>query len=276
MPDAFAGIEIVRPAAPRGRVRFALFDFDGTLSLIREGWQGVMIPYFVEEMLACPRAEAREEVERVVRDFVERLTGKQTVYQCIQLAEEVSARGGPPREPLEYKHEYLRRLWERIAHRVEGLKSGAIDPETMLVRGSRALLDALAERDATMYVASGTDHPYVVDEAAALRIDGYFGPRIYGALDDYRSISKQIIIERILREHDLHGANLAVIGDGYVEIENAKSVGGLAIGVASDEANPGGLDEWKRRRLIAAGADAIVRDYAELPSLLRYLFGSGA
>ena len=272
MPDPFPGIEIVRPDAPRGHVRFALFDFDGTLSLIREGWQGVMIPYFVEELLAAPGAGSREETERVVREFVERLTGKQTIYQCIELAQEVAARGGVPREPLDYKHEYLRRLWERIAHRVEGLKSGAVDPDTMLVRGSRALLNALRDRGVTLFVASGTDQPYVLDEAAALRIDGYFDDRIYGALDDYRSFSKQMVIERILREYDLHGPELAVIGDGYVEIENAKSVGGLAIGVASDEANPGGLDEWKRRRLIAAGADAIVRDYAELRSLLRYLF----
>ena len=86
-------IEIINPHAPRGRVRYALFDFDGTLSLIREGWQGVMIPYFVEELLQTPRHEDPAEVEQVVRDFVERLTGKQTIYQCIRLAEEVQKRG---------------------------------------------------------------------------------------------------------------------------------------------------------------------------------------
>ena len=40
-------IEIVNQSIPRGHVRHALFDFDGTLSLIREGWQGVMIPMMV-------------------------------------------------------------------------------------------------------------------------------------------------------------------------------------------------------------------------------------
>src|SRR6266571_4510880 len=107
-------LEIANPEAIRGRIRCALFDFDGTLSLIREGWQGVMIPYFVEELLATPKHEAHEEIEETVRDFVERLTGKQTIYQCFQLEEEVRKRGGAPREPLEYKREYLRRLWARI------------------------------------------------------------------------------------------------------------------------------------------------------------------
>lgn len=266
------GIEIVNPAAPRGRVRFALFDFDGTLSLIREGWQGVMIPYFVEELMATPNHEEPDTVEAVVREFVEKLTGKQTIYQCFALAEEVEKRGGAPREALEYKHEYLRRLWVRIEHRVAGLKAGAIEPDTMLVRGSRALLKALKERGATCYLASGTDLMYVQDEAAALKVDGYFAPHIYGALDSYKDFSKQMIIDRILQESDLHGPELVVLGDGYVEIENGKGVGGLTIGVASDEAHPGEIDEWKRRRLIGAGADAIVRDFADLDPLLAFLF----
>ena len=37
-----------------------------------------------------------------------RLNGKQTIYQMMQLADRVRDRGGQPREPLWYKHEYLR------------------------------------------------------------------------------------------------------------------------------------------------------------------------
>jgi len=269
-----SSIEIVNPHASRGHVRFVLFDFDGTLSLIREGWQGVMIPYFVEEVLATPNHEAPEDVEKVVREFVERLTGKQTIYQCFALAEEVAKRGGSPREALEYKHEYLRRLWQRIEHRVAALKSGSVAPDAMLLRGSRGLLEALRDRGVTMYLASGTDLMYVQDEAAALKVNEFFGERIYGALDDYKSFSKQMIIDRILKENDLHGPELVVFGDGYVEIENAKGVDGLAVGVASDEAHPGGIDLWKRNRLISAGADAIIRDFEDLDALLRYLLES--
>ncbi len=265
-------IEVINPAAPRGSFRSALFDFDGTLSLIREGWQGVMIPYFVEELLQTPHHEPEEQVKATVREFVERLTGKQTIYQCIQLAEEVARRGGTPKEPLEYKHEYLRRLWERIAYRVEGLRNGSIAPDTLLLRGSRAFLTELKRRGLTLYLASGTDLQYVLDEARALQIDGFFDPHIYGALDRYHEFSKQMVIERILRENGLSGPELLVVGDGYVEIENGKAAGGFSLGVASDEAHPGGLDEWKRRRLIGAGADAIIRDFADLHALITYLF----
>jgi phosphoglycolate phosphatase-like HAD superfamily hydrolase len=266
------GLEIANPAAPRGQFRFALFDFDGTLSLIREGWQGVMIPYFVEEIMKSPDHESEKQVESIVRDFVDRLNGKQTIYQCFQLAEEAAKRGGSPREALEYKHEYLGRLWERIEHRVAGLKSGEIQPDSMLLRGARTFLEALQARGIELYLASGTDLKYVEDEAKALQIDHFFRPHIYAALDTYQDFSKQMVIERLLQENGLEGPELLVVGDGYVEIENGKAAGGFALGVASDEANPGGLDEWKRRRLLSAGADAIVRDFSQVDALMSNLF----
>jgi len=265
-------IEIANPDAPRGAFRFALFDFDGTLSLIREGWQDVMVPYFVEELRATPQCESTTEVELVIREFVTRLTGKQTIYQCFQLSDEIRKRGGTPREPLEYKHEYLARLWARIEDRVATLKAGTVSPDRWMLRGSVAFLDALAARGVELYLASGTDLQYVLDEAKALQIDHYFGENIYAALDDYKAFSKQQIIDQILTEHKLNGPELLVVGDGYVEIENGKGVGGFAIGVASDEANPGGVDEWKRERLLRAGADIVVRDYADTQGLIRYLF----
>ena len=43
-------MEIVNPDIERGRIRSVLFDFDGTLSLIREGWQQVMGPMMVSEV----------------------------------------------------------------------------------------------------------------------------------------------------------------------------------------------------------------------------------
>ncbi len=265
-------IEVVREVGQNSSFQSALFDFDGTLSLIREGWQGVMVPYFVEELIRTPNCEPQEQVEQVVREFVERLTGKQTIYQCFQLVEEVRKRGGAPREPLAYKHAYLDRLWKRIHRRVEGLKAGDIAPDSLLLPGSRSFLQALRDRGVTLYLASGTDLQYVQDEAEALDIAGFFGPHIYGALDRYQEFSKQLIIERILRENDLHGAELLVVGDGYVEIENGKSAGGYALGVASDEARPGNIDAWKRQRLLSAGADAIIADFTPLPALMGFLF----
>src|SRR5262245_40692589 len=99
-------IEILRPDLPRGRFRGVLFDFDGTLSLIREGWPQVMIPMMVAELRRTGTAETDAELTARVEEFVMRLNGRQTIYQMIQLADEVKSRGGKPREPIEYKHQY--------------------------------------------------------------------------------------------------------------------------------------------------------------------------
>lgn len=266
-------IEIIREETPRGHIRFALFDFDGTLSLIREGWQQVMIPMMVEVLQReTNTTETPEELTRIVTEYVDRLTGKQTIYQMIQLCEEIQKRGGKPRDPLEYKWEYLARLWERIKHRVEGLKNGTIHADDMLVPGSRDLLENLKRRGVRMYLASGTDEVYVLDEAAALKIDGYF-EGIYGAIDDYKRFSKAMVIQHIIQTHSLSGKEFAGFGDGFVEIENTKAVGGIAVGVASDEVRKQGVNEWKRNRLIGAGADIIIPEFREQEKLVAYLFG---
>jgi len=264
-------IEVINPHVPRGHIRHALFDFDGTVSLIREGWQGVMIPMMVEVLLQTPKHEDEAELRALVTEFVDQLTGKQTVYQMIQLCDEVRQRGGEPLDPLEYKWMYLDRLWKRIKGRVAGLKRGDIEPEEMMVPGAVPMLEALRDRGVSCYLASGTDEVYVLDEAAALGLPPYFAG-IYGALDDYQNYSKRMVIERILEENCLSGSEFVTFGDGYVEIEDTKAAGGVTVGVASDEVNRQGVNEWKRRRLIQAGADLIIPDFRQHEQLVAYLF----
>lgn len=265
-------IEIIREPPGRGGYRHALFDFDGTLSLIREGWPEVMIPMMVEILLQTPNHEPAEELEKVVRDYVMLLTGKQTIYQMMQLAQEVSRRGGIAADPLDYKQAYHDRLMQRIADRREALRTGRTGPEEMLVPGALDLLDALRGRGLALYLASGTDEVYVREEAELLGLASFFGQHIYGAIDDYRNYSKAMVIQRILSENRVPGEMLVGFGDAYVEIDNVKSAGGAAVGVASDEANRSGQpDQWKRRRLIGVGADLIIPDYRNHEALVGYL-----
>src|SRR5262249_13709530 len=93
-------VEIVREVKLAAEPRFALFDFDGTLSLVREGWPDVMIPMMVEELVATGTKESQAELSRLARNFVMELNGKQTIYQMIRLSEEIKARGGEPSDPL--------------------------------------------------------------------------------------------------------------------------------------------------------------------------------
>jgi hypothetical protein len=87
-----------------------------------------------------------------------------------------------------------------------------------------------------------------------------------------------MVIERILRENQISGEQLLAFGDGYVEIQNTKEVGGLAIAVASDEAHngSGNMDEWKRVRLLGVGADVVIPDFRDGEALLDCIFQTEA
>jgi len=267
---AFKGlVEFIPGFSPRPGISHVLFDFDGTLSLIREGWPEVMVPMFAE-MLPRRAGETDEQIRQLMHDDIMRLNGKQTIYQMIQLAERIKERGGQPRPPLWYKKEYLRRLEERIHSRLDGIRNGALRRDDFLVYGSRPLLEELHRRQLPLYLASGTDEVFVKAEAELLDLTRYFGKHIYGAQDDYQTFSKKMVIERILRENAISGEQLLAFGDGYVEIQNTKEVGGLAVAVASDEAHNGSgcMDEWKRQRLLGVGADVVIPDFRDGEALL--------
>ena len=261
-------MEIVNPHPPRGPFQAAIFDFDGTLSLLRRNWQEVMIPMMVEILAATGTTESRDELHVHVEDFVMRLNGKQTIYQMMQLAEEVAKRGGSPREPIAYKHQYHDLLWQQVGSRVESVRSGRVSAEELTVPGSSELLRQLHASGLKMYLASGTDLKYVQDELGVLGLAKWFGPHVYGALDDYKKFSKAMIIEQMIRDSGVASNQIVGFGDGFVEIEEVKKVGGLAIGVASNEETREGINDWKRNRLIKAGADIIVGDYRQIEELL--------
>ena len=269
-------MEQIRPGASAANAKVAFFDFDGTLSLVRSGWMDVMVPMMVEILAGLKTGETDGDLKAVVEDFVWRLTGKETIYQMIEFAANVEKRGGRALDPLEYKKMYLDLLWERIRGRVEELKSGHVSPEKYMVPGARALLEGLKERGLRMYLASGTDEIYMKEEARLIDVAKYFDGGVYGALDDYKSFSKKILVQRILAGADVRGEEIIGFGDGYVEIEEVKLVGGVAVGVASTEPECMVVDEWKRQRLIGVGADYIVPNYLCHRELMGALFADRA
>ncbi len=267
-----AAIEIVDPGASAAAAKVVLFDFDGTLSLFRSGWVDVMVPMMVQELASLGSGESFEDLAALVRDYVDRLNGKQTIYQMIELARQIELRGGRPDDPLVYKHRYLGLLHARIEHRLEEVRSGRAAPDKYLVPGSIALLQNLRARGMRMYLASGTDQDYMRMEADLLGVTRYFDGGVFGALDDYRSFSKRQLIERILARAECRGDEILGFGDGYVEIQNVSDAGGFAVGVATDEPECLQVNAWKRDRLVGAGADCIVPNFLRLDELIGRLF----
>jgi phosphoglycolate phosphatase-like HAD superfamily hydrolase len=255
-----------------GRTRHALFDFDGTISLLRQGWETVMGPVMVEAI--CGEHPATPEIEQLVADYVDRSTGILTILQMEWLAETVRRLGLAPR-PLtarEYKAIYLERLMASVGRRIDEVARGQVAPDDRMMHGARAFIAGLHARGVRLYLASGTDHADVAREAAVLGMADFFEGRIYGALDHSQEAhSKERVIQRILDENRLHGDELLVTGDGPVEIREAHARQALALGVASDEVARSGWNTHKMERLTAAGADLLVADFRMHDQLLGML-----
>jgi phosphoglycolate phosphatase len=265
-------IEIVRHGASARNARVAIFDFDGTLSLIRCGWRDVMIPLCVEQLAVLNSGESESELAEVAGEFVWRLTGKETIYQMMALADAVRARGGRPLDPREYKKMYLDRLWHLIRSRIDDLRAGRVSPEAYMVPGARQILEFLEARGIALYLASGTDHADVNEEARLLGLSGFFHGRIFGAQEDLASFSKALLVQQLVSGAGFGADQLLVFGDGYVEIEEVKKAGGTAVGLATAEPACRSIDEWKRARLIQVGADFIIPNFLDLKDLVHTLF----
>ena len=264
-------MEIIHDQCARGHIRYAVFDMNGTLSLLRQGWPEVMATAMLAELRQTPAHESEPELFRYVTELVTQTTGQTTSYQMVCLFDEVLKRGGMPENPLVYKERYLAGLEERIRPRVEALKAGRVTPEDMMVPGAREMLQAMRARGVTCYLVSGTYKQYVYDEADALQITPYFSG-IYGALDNPDLYSKRQFMQELVTTFLLDGYEVVSLGDGIAEIKEAKGAGALAVGVASNEATRTGIDVKKRELLIQAGADIIVPDFREPQELMTYLF----
>ncbi|MEI8196883.1 MAG: PfkB family carbohydrate kinase, partial [Phycisphaerae bacterium] len=272
-------IEIVRELPPSIRIQHAIFDHDGTLSVLREGWEQIMEPMMVRAILG-PRYQTADEtlyhkISAAAKQFIDKTTGIQTLvqmqglvelvryYKCVPEAEILDAAG--------YKKIYNDELLKMVEQRVKKLASGELDSLDFQIKNAALLLHSLHKNGIKMYLASGTDQADVIAEAKAMGYASLFEGRIFGAVGDVKVEAKKIVLERIMREHQLAGHHLATFGDGPVEIRETRKRGGVGIGIASDEVRRFGLNLSKRARLIRAGADLIIPDFSQLPSLLRIL-----
>jgi len=277
--------EVIEPSAVTGRaaLRHAIFDHDGTLSTLREGWEEVMAPMMVRAVLGpaygATGPAVAADVRREVDELIDRTTGIQTLMQMKGLVELVRKRAFVPDVDVldehGYKTIYNDLLLERVHRRLAKIRSGELAREDFHMKNAIPLLAAMRDAGLTLHLASGTDEADVIAEANELGFGEFFDGRIYGSIGVIDHDAKKVVIERIIRENDIAGAQIVTFGDGPVEMRETRRQGGLAIGVCSDEVRRFGFNEGKRRRLIRGGAQLLVPDFSDLPSLLKVLRSSG-
>ncbi len=275
-------IEICYPdiKLPVETIKYMIFDNDGTISTLRYGWEEVMEDVMVRSVLGSHYGQVDidmfNDIKAKVKEYINNSTGIQTILQMEALVDMVKKFSIVSKknvlDKFSYKKQYLNELMKVVEKRIQKLQSGELCVNDFLVAGSEKLLERFKDQGMSLYLASGTDLEYVINECSILNYRDFFTGNIYGALDDINKFSKKKLITEIINNNGLRGEELCVIGDGPVEIREARRVGALAIGVASDERKRFGLNQKKRERLIKAGAHFIIPDFSQQEKFFKYIF----
>ncbi len=275
-------IEVCQPVtlSRMGKTKHVLFDHDGTISTLRQGWELVMEPVMIKAILGnqyeTVDAGVYQEVQKRVLEFIDMSTGIQTIVQMEGLVSMVKEFGFVSEneilDKLGYKKLYNDALMKLVNKRIEKYKSGQLSIEDFTLKGAVEFLKLLKEKGVKLYLASGTDKEDVLNEADVLGYAYLFDGEIHGAIGDINKYSKKMVIDKIITEHQLKGEELVVFGDGPVEIKESVRFDGIAIGVASDEVRRYDLNLEKRSRLIRSGAHFIIPDFSQPEQLLNLLF----
>ena len=269
---------IALPDPSRLRLRHAIFDHDGTVSTLRQGWETLMAPVMIRAILGRPPEEVGEAVLRrvgeAVRWFIDKTTGVQTLVQMKGLLDIIREFGYVEESQIldaaGYKEIYNRELLLMVEQRLERYRCGELAIEDYTVKNSVAFLEALRDRGIRLHLASGTDEEDVRREAEVLGYARFFDGGIYGAAGDVKREPKRMVLRTILGELG-DASEVVTFGDGPVELRETVKRGGLAIGVASNEVRRWGSNPGKRTRLVEAGASLIIPDFSRKDRLLALL-----
>jgi phosphoglycolate phosphatase-like HAD superfamily hydrolase len=263
-----------------GEIKHVVFDHDGTISTLRQGWEEIMEPVMIKAILGHQYDSVDQasynDVVKQVQEYINKTTGIQTIFQMEGLVKMIEEFGFVPEKKIldkfEYKKIYNDALMEMVNQRLHKLEAGELDSFDFMLKGAHNFMKELKKRGVKMYLASGTDVEDVINEAAKLGYADMFGGGIYGALRDVSKFSKKMVVEKIIKENKLRGHELAIFGDGPVEIREGRRFGGIAIGITSNEIRRYGMDIEKRSRLVKAGSQLLISDFSQYQYLIRLLF----
>ncbi len=271
-------IEIINKWTGKPHITHAIFDHDGTISTLREGWELIMAPMMIKAILGDKVSGADDllytKVQSRVDEYIDKTTGIQTLAQMKGLIGLIREFGIVSEEAIldesGYKQIYNLELLKMVNERVKKYKRKELTTDDFCLKGAVPFVQKLYEAGVKLYLASGTDVEDVKREASILGYDHLFENRIYGSVGDINKEAKKIVLDRILESiGEAASEHVLTFGDGPVEIRETQKRGGFTIGVASNELKRFGLNEKKRTRLIKAGADIIIPDFSQYLKLLK-------
>ncbi len=262
------------------KIKHVLFDHDGTISTLRQGWEKIMEEIMIKCILGKKYLTADMDIFERVRErvisYIEASTGVQTIIQMEALVDIIREFQIVSEDEIldkyEYKKIYNRELMKIVNKNIAKLQNKEFDTLDFTIKNAVNFLKDISGRGVKLYLASGTDVEDAINESKMLGYYDLFEGRVYGALNDISRYSKKIIINNIITDNNLAGPELAIFGDGPVEVRECRKRGGIAIGVASDEIRRYGINQRKRTRLIKAGAHIIIPDFSQAKTLLEILF----
>ena len=273
-------IEIVNRVPRDLRIKYAIFDNDGTLSTLREGWEQIMSPMMIKAILGEKFGETDEskysKVKSAVNQLIDKTTGIQTLRQMQMLVRLITEFGFVPEDQTlteaGYKAIYNNDLMDLVRKREKKILEMELTVEDLTIKNSVPFLKKLCDRGIKLYLTSGTDEEDVKHEAAVLGYDYLFEGRIYGATGDINVEVKKMVLGKIINMiGESETKSIVTFGDGPVEIRETHKMGGITTGIASNELRRYGLNQVKRTRLIQAGADIIIPDFTQFEKLLQLL-----
>ena len=262
----------------------AIFDHDGTISTLRQGWElimrDMMISSILGDMIDQVELKTVEKVASEVDALIEKSTGVQTIIQMQHLTELVLRFGYIKDDAVldcyGYKHIFNERLKQHIRKKIELFKQNRLALEDVTMKLSVSFLHHLYEKGVTLYLASGTDEADVVQEAELLGYASLFTGGIKGSVgnpdcDPKRQVIKQILQEVHIDTDASKAKRCIVFGDGPVEMREAARYNIPAVGLLSDEKQRFGKNMAKRNRLVLAGADLLIPDFSCKDDLIRLM-----
>lgn len=259
----------------RPAIEYAVFDHDGTISVLREGWEVVMEACMIDAITGGKDCDDIERIRTRCREFITKSTGIQTIQQMAMLVDIVRREGLVPEEKIldakRYKAIYNDALMAHIEQRLRDVSEGRTPVEDATIAGSVKLLRILSEAGVKIWLASGTDIDDVKHEASLLGYAECFTGGIFGSVGDMKNDPKRQVLRNILATEGVDMHKTVIFGDGPVEMREARENGALAFGVLSDEKRRSGWNEAKRKRLVGAGADILVPDFSQYEQIAQFL-----